>query len=44
VALSRACVGGTVGLAALVHLGVLLAALVASYVLAVRWVGRRLIA
>jgi len=44
VALSRACVAGTIGLAALVHLGVLLAVLVASYTLAVHWVGRRLMA
>jgi len=44
VALSRACVAGTVGLGALVHLGVLLVVLAVSYQLAVHWVGRRLIA
>lgn len=44
VALSRACVSGAVGGAALVHLAVLLAVLAASYALAVRWVGRRLLA
>jgi lipooligosaccharide transport system permease protein len=44
VALSRACVAGTLGGAALVHLAVLLLVLAASYGLAVRWVGRRLIA
>ncbi len=44
VALSRACVAGTVGLAAVLHLTVLLAVLGLSYALAVRWVGRRLIA
>jgi lipooligosaccharide transport system permease protein len=44
VALSRACVAGTVGVAALVHLGVLVAVLGAAYALAVRWVGKRLIA
>jgi len=44
VALSRACAAGTVGLAALGHLGVLLAVLAITYTLAVHWVGRRLIA
>jgi lipooligosaccharide transport system permease protein len=44
VALSRACVTGTLGPAALVHLGVLVGVLAATYALAVRWVGRRLIA
>ena len=44
VALSRACVAGTVGLPAVLHLAVLLAVLGLSYALAVRWVGRRLIA
>lgn len=44
VALSRACVAGTFGLAVLGHVVVLAVALVASYALAVRWVGRRLIA
>jgi lipooligosaccharide transport system permease protein len=44
VALSRACVAGTVGPTALLHVAVLLAVLVATYGLAVRWVGRRLIA
>jgi lipooligosaccharide transport system permease protein len=44
VALSRACVAGTLGLAAFLHLGVLLVVLGASYRLAVHWVGRRLIA
>jgi lipooligosaccharide transport system permease protein len=44
VALSRACVAGTVGIAALGHLAVLLGVLLVSYALAVRWVGRRLIA
>lgn len=44
VALARACAAGTLGGAALVHLGVLLVALAGSYALAVRWVGRRLVA
>ena len=44
VALSRACASGTIGAAVLVHLAVLLAVLGATYALAVRWVGRRLIA
>jgi lipooligosaccharide transport system permease protein len=44
VALSRACVTGTVGLATVAHLAVLLAVLAVSYGLAVHWVGRRLIA
>ena len=44
VALSRACAAGTIDGAAVVHLGVLIAVLLASYALAVRWVGRRLIA
>ncbi len=44
VALSRACAAGTVGLAAFLHLGVLLAVLAITYTLAVHWVGRRLIA
>jgi lipooligosaccharide transport system permease protein len=44
VALVRACVSGTVTPIAVVHLLVLVAALAASYALAVRWVGRRLIA
>jgi len=44
VALSRACAAGTIDAAAVVHLGVLIAVLLASYALAVRWVGRRLIA
>ena len=44
VALSRACVAGTVGLATVAHLAVLLAVLAVSYGLAVHWVGRRLIA
>jgi lipooligosaccharide transport system permease protein len=44
VVLSRACVDGTVGAAAVGHVAVLLAVLVAGYLLAVRWVGRRLIA
>ncbi len=44
VALSRACVAGTVGVATIAHLAVLLAVLAVSYGLAVRWVGRRLIA
>lgn len=44
VALSRACVAGTVGFMALVHVAVLLAVLGVSYALAVHWVGRRLIA
>jgi lipooligosaccharide transport system permease protein len=44
VALSRACVAGTVGVDAIVHLGVLLVVLALSYAAAVRWVGGRLIA
>jgi lipooligosaccharide transport system permease protein len=44
VALSRACVAGTVGLGAVLHLAVLLVVLGVSYRLAVHWVGRRLIA
>jgi lipooligosaccharide transport system permease protein len=44
VALSRACVSGTIDAVALVHLAVLLGVLAASYALAVRWVGRRLVA
>ena len=44
VALSRACVTGTLGPAALVHLGVLVGVLAATYALAVCWVGRRMIA
>lgn len=44
VALSRACVAGTLGGVALLHLAILLVVLAASYTLAVRWVGRRLIA
>ncbi|MCC6849782.1 MAG: ABC transporter permease [Deltaproteobacteria bacterium] len=43
VALSRACAAGTVGGAALLHLGVLVFVLGTSYALAVRLVGRRLI-
>jgi len=44
VAISRACVAGTVGLVTLLHLLALAGVLVASYLLAVRWIGRRLIA
>ncbi len=44
VALSRACVTGTVGVASLAHVAVLLLVLAATYGLAVRWVERRLIA
>jgi lipooligosaccharide transport system permease protein len=44
VALSRACVGGALGPPALVHVAVLAAVLLASYALAVRWIGRRLVA
>ena len=44
VALSRACVAGTVGIGAVMHLAVLLVVLAVSYGLAVHWVGRRLIA
>jgi lipooligosaccharide transport system permease protein len=44
VALSRACVAGAVGPAVLVHVTVLVLVLATSYALAVRWVGRRLIA
>jgi len=44
VAIVRACVHGTVAPAMLVHVLALVAFLIASYLLAVRWVGRRLIA
>src|SRR6185295_3692818 len=44
VAIVRACVHGTVGPLVVVHVVALMAFLVASYALAVRWVGRRLIA
>jgi lipooligosaccharide transport system permease protein len=44
VALSRACVTGAIDATALVHVAVLIGVLVGAYLLAVRWVGRRLIA
>jgi lipooligosaccharide transport system permease protein len=44
VAVSRACVAGTIGPAVLVHLLVLGLVLMVSFRLAVRWAGRRLIA
>jgi lipooligosaccharide transport system permease protein len=44
VAMVRACMRGTVGPMLLVHAAVLTAMIVAAYELAVRWVGRRLIA
>lgn len=44
VAVARACAAGTVGAATLLHVLVLLGVLALTYTLAVRWVGKRLIA
>jgi lipooligosaccharide transport system permease protein len=44
VAAARACMGGTVGPWLAVHVAVLGAVLLAAYALAVRWIGRRLVA